>query len=183
MFGSTLQRSKISKWLKYHGSNPHPEAHKISLRVRAAATPHKKPPNKKDFDLIWLSRPQRSLSKYLTAVLWAFIKKGLYPNRGPKLTGCSRQHLLNHLSSQFHSGMTLENYGTLWEVDHIIPQSAYHLHISQERQLCFYYPNLRPSLKHANRTKGISCPLPVFIASSDCRVDSKKLRFPLGVGY
>lgn len=182
MFGSSLKRSRIAKWLKYHGSIPHPEAHKISIRVRIASTPKKPPEDKKDFDLIWSSKPQRSISKYLTAVLWAFIKKGLYPYRGQKLTGCSRQHLLNHLSSQFHSGMTMQNYGTLWEVDHIVPQSSYHLQIPQDRQLCFYYPNLRPSLKHHNRTKGISSPLPVFIHRSDKRVNPQKLRFPLGVG-
>ena len=37
--------------------------------------------------------------------------------------GCDREFFLRHIASQFTAGMTLENYGTVWHLDHIYPLS------------------------------------------------------------
>lgn len=56
--------------------------------------------------------------------------------------GCSKDELIKHIESQFKSNMNWENYGTVWNIDHIIPLSAgkteNHLY-----QLS-HYKNLRP---------------------------------------
>jgi hypothetical protein len=35
--------------------------------------------------------------------------------------GCNREFFLRHIASQFTAGMTMENYGTVWHLDHIYP--------------------------------------------------------------
>ncbi|PRP74182.1 hypothetical protein PROFUN_16005 [Planoprotostelium fungivorum] len=36
---------------------------------------------------------------------------------------CTQDQLKTHLASQFYSGMSLMNYGVLWNLDHTIPAS------------------------------------------------------------
>ena len=38
--------------------------------------------------------------------------------------GCTRDFWISHLESQFTDRMSWDNYGTEWEVDHIIPIST-----------------------------------------------------------
>lgn len=40
-----------------------------------------------------------------------------------ELIGCSREEFMIHLEKQFTDKMNWENYGTYWEVDHILPLS------------------------------------------------------------
>jgi 5-methylcytosine-specific restriction endonuclease McrA len=39
------------------------------------------------------------------------------------LIGCSKEEFMLHLENQFTPEMTWKNYGTYWELDHIIPLS------------------------------------------------------------
>ena len=76
-----------------------------------------------------------------------------------ELLGCSKIFFINHLRKQFTAGMTIENYGTLWHVDHIIPLYTFgNLTTSQEAQaIAFNYKNTRPLLAQDNlrRPKGL----------------------------
>lgn len=39
------------------------------------------------------------------------------------ILGCSWEYARKHIESQFLPGMTWENHGTIWDIDHIIPMS------------------------------------------------------------
>ena len=59
------------------------------------------------------------------------------------LLGCSKQGLLNHLEERVKEGMTWENYGTVWHMDHRVPISAFPPD-TDGLALAAYYRNLQP---------------------------------------
>ena len=70
-----------------------------------------------------------------------------------KLIGCSIPELLAYLQSRFTQGMNLDNYGEVWEIDHIIPCARFDLSKTDEQLKCFHYTNLQPLLINENRKK------------------------------
>lgn len=71
-----------------------------------------------------------------------------------KLLGCTIESLWIYLESRFEEGMTKENYGKFWEVDHIIPCVLFDLTKEDHQRRCFHYSNLQPLTVVANRRKG-----------------------------
>jgi hypothetical protein len=71
------------------------------------------------------------------------VKKGGTEHRN-NLTGCSTRQLAKHLESQFKRGMTWENYGTNWHVDHILPCASFDHNDPKQRMQCWHWTNLRP---------------------------------------
>jgi hypothetical protein len=74
--------------------------------------------------------------------------------RSHKLIGCDADTLCLILEAQFMPGMTWENYGTVWHVDHIIPLATYNLTDPAEQREAFHYTNLQPLWAHDNMAKG-----------------------------
>jgi len=67
--------------------------------------------------------------------------------------GCSAAHACRHLESQFAEGMTWDNYGTAWEVDHIFPIAKADLHDPAEFLAVCNWRNLQPLTPEENREK------------------------------
>lgn len=70
-----------------------------------------------------------------------------------KLVGCTLPEFKRHLERQFTHGMSWENYGTFWEVDHIKAASRFDVTKPAELVACFHFSNLRPLTGSANRSK------------------------------
>jgi hypothetical protein len=70
-----------------------------------------------------------------------------------KLLGCSVVFLWKHLEKQFEPGMTRENYGSVWELDHIKPCSIFDFSIPREQRRCFNWKNLQPLFSIENWRK------------------------------
>jgi len=70
------------------------------------------------------------------------------------LVGVSFQELRAHLEKQFRPGMTWENHGTIWEIDHIRPCASFDLSDFEQQKICFHYSNLQPLFSEENRKKG-----------------------------
>jgi hypothetical protein len=60
------------------------------------------------------------------------------------LFGCYAPELKQYLESKFLPTMTWENYGKLWQIDHIIPCNYFDLTKEEEQRKCFHYTNLQP---------------------------------------
>jgi hypothetical protein len=73
--------------------------------------------------------------------------------RSNKLIGCDANTLCLILEAQFIPGMTWENYGSAWHVDHIIPVSVYDLTDPAQQRQAFHYTNLQPLWASANMAK------------------------------
>lgn len=71
-----------------------------------------------------------------------------------ELFGCSQSQLRRHISIQFVKGMSWDNYGGVWHIDHIIPVSAYNLRNPDEVKKLCNYSNLRPMWAEDNLSKG-----------------------------
>ena len=61
------------------------------------------------------------------------------------ILGCTMKEFIQHLQSQFVEGMTLENHGVVWEIDHIKKLSS----SKNEEDIIKlnHYTNLRPLFK------------------------------------
>lgn len=68
--------------------------------------------------------------------------------------GCSPADFRAHIEAQFRPGMTWENRGVVWEIDHIKPVCAFDLTDPAERLLVNHFTNLRPVWPEENRKKG-----------------------------
>ncbi len=60
---------------------------------------------------------------------------------------------MSHLESQFREGMSWDNYGPYWEVDHIIPLAAFDLTSREQFLQATHYLNLQPLTGEENRLK------------------------------
>lgn len=69
---------------------------------------------------------------------------------------CTQDQLKTHLTSQFHSGMSLMNYGVLWNLDHCVPVSFAK---DNSKALC-HYSNIQPMLVTENSSKCADLGLP-----------------------
>src|SRR5208283_2328184 len=67
--------------------------------------------------------------------------------------GCSVEFLKQHLEQQFKVGMTWENYGKVWHIDHIEPLCSFDLEDREQLLIACHYTNLRPLFKEDNLKK------------------------------
>jgi hypothetical protein len=68
--------------------------------------------------------------------------------------GCTPKEFRQYLSSKFRDGMTWENYGLIWHIDHIRPLSDFDLNIKEQRIEANHFSNLQPLLINENLKKG-----------------------------
>ena len=75
-------------------------------------------------------------------------------NKALELLGIEIKYFKKYLEHKFKPGMTWENRGKVWHIDHIIPVSI--LDISKEENLkfAFHYRNLQPMFAKDNIRKG-----------------------------
>jgi hypothetical protein len=85
-----------------------------------------------------------------------------------EIIGCSKDDLRKHLESNFRRGMTWQNYGSYWHIDHIVPLISAKSP-EEVKKLC-HWTNLQPLTAFENISKGSKMPLAID-ASSDERID------------
>lgn len=64
--------------------------------------------------------------------------------RTVELLGCSLDEYKKYLSDRFTKGMTWDNYGKVWHIDHIIPIASFDFKDEHQLRQCFNYTNTRP---------------------------------------
>lgn len=71
------------------------------------------------------------------------------------LVGYALAELMRHLERQFLPGMTWENYGPVWHVDHIVPLSSFHFDSAEhpDFRAAWAITNLRPLWAEENLEK------------------------------
>lgn len=88
------------------------------------------------------NRPQR-IAKKLRHHIWKHIRN-YKKDSSSQLIGCTWLELQVKLQNQFDIGMTWENMGMHWHIDHIKPCASFDLTKESEQRKCFHWSNLRP---------------------------------------
>ena len=93
-------------------------------------------------------------SSNLSELLTKCLKKKHKKSKLEKYLDCSLDTLYKWIEYQFTDEMNWSNYGSYWEIDHILPKSNFNHCDEEELMLCWGFRNLRPCTKTENRTKG-----------------------------
>lgn len=79
--------------------------------------------------------------------------------RTEQYVGCSFEEAKRRIESQFTRGMTWENSGSFWHLDHVVPLSSFDLTDPKQRMLANHISNLRPLKVKENLKKGNKIPI------------------------
>ncbi len=80
--------------------------------------------------------------------------------RSFSVLGCTVEFFKAYLEQRFEAGMSWDNWGQAWEIDHRIPISSFDLSDHAQLKNAFHYSNCRPLPKIENRTKHAKLPEP-----------------------
>ena len=75
-------------------------------------------------------------------------------NKTFDLLGCSHSFFKNWIIHQLYGNMTLENYGSVWQIDHCLAITSFNLLDENDMKKCFNWINLRPMYCSENISKG-----------------------------
>lgn len=94
--------------------------------------------------------PMYKLNRSISKAVWEALKGNKLEQHWEDIVGWSIEQLKQHLEKQFTSDMNWNNYGSYWEVDHIIPKNTFTIN---SFKICWSLPNLRPLEKKANKSR------------------------------
>lgn len=97
-----------------------------------------------------IRRKRESLRCKVTQVWKGLVGDAAAINR----LGCSVLVFTQHIESQMKEGWTRENYGVVWNFDHIKPCAAFNVFDKNEAKALNHYTNIRPYCVIENSRKG-----------------------------
>lgn len=98
--------------------------------------------------------PAFKMKKYLRTRLRKVIRGNSKAKTSIKLVGCTQDKLKEHIESQFLPGMSWDNMGKKWQIDHIVPFKAFDMTCKEQQHIVMWYKNIQPLWKTDNRAKG-----------------------------
>lgn len=98
---------------------------------------------------------QNKLNHNFSTAICMALKGAKADRHWENLVSYNLEQLKQHLEKQFISEMSWDNYGSYWEVDHIIPQNLFNITTAESKdfQICWSLLNLRPLEKSVNRSR------------------------------
>ena len=75
-------------------------------------------------------------------------------NKTFDLLGCFHSFFKNWIVYQLYGNMTLENYASIWQIDHCLPIASFNFLDESDMKKCFNWINLRPMYCSENISKG-----------------------------
>ena len=87
-----------------------------------------------------LFRLERNLRRRITIA----IEKGYKSGSAVRDLGCSIPELKQYIESKFYSNMSWDNWGSVWELDHINELHTFNLKNKKQFKHAVHYTNLQP---------------------------------------
>jgi len=114
------------------------------------------PEKKREYNKKKISTSIGRLNNIMRKAIWLSLKGNKENGHWETLVGWTNEQGRNYLESLFTPEMSWENYGTYWEIDHIIPISKWEFNVPEDREFkqCWALCNLRPLKVSENRSKG-----------------------------
>ncbi len=96
-----------------------------------------------------MKNPYHKLHKRVSTAVCMALKGTKARKRYEDLVGYTTKELKEHLESFFQTGMTWENHGKVWEIDHVLPKAffSYTTADEEEFKVCWSKWNLKPRYK------------------------------------
>lgn len=98
--------------------------------------------------------PELKIKKRLRKAISQAIRQQSVKKKTSLAIGCDVTFLRKYLESRFKKGMTWENYGSEWHIDHIKPLDSFELRKKSEQAKANHYTNLQPLWALDNISKG-----------------------------
>lgn len=144
----TCEKERLYEWRKEN-----PEKFKAVCKRYRDKEDYRDKQNKYKRDKYSTDTCYRLETLYRTRVR-GFIKGGVKGKaKYEKMLGCSWDTLRDWLESNFAEGMTWENYGTQWHVDHTMPCAIFDFTNEENVKACFNWSNLAPMFGSENMSK------------------------------
>jgi len=86
--------------------------------------------------------------------LWQALRGKVKQGSAVRDLGCSIEYFKLWIFMMFQPGMTWENYGKVWHIDHIKPLAAFDLTDREQFLQAVNYKNLQPLRIEENGSKG-----------------------------
>jgi len=86
--------------------------------------------------------------------MWDALKGKNKSARTLQLLDMDLKEFRVYLQGQFRDGMSWENYGPVWHLDHVIACAKFDLTDPEQQKICFRWDNFQPLFWKENRTKG-----------------------------
>ena len=84
-------------------------------------------------------------------------------NKTFDLLGCSLSFLKSWIIHQLYGNMTVESYGTVWQIDHCLAIASFNLLDENDMKKCFNWINLRPMYVKDNIIKSDKIDLHLYL--------------------
>ena len=95
------------------------------------------------------------LARYMRSRLYKAYKAQSVrkTNKTFDLLGCSHSFFRRWIIHQLYGNMTLEKYGSVWQIDHCLPIASFNLLDESDMKKCFNWINLRLMYSNENNSK------------------------------
>lgn len=103
--------------------------------------------------IFYANNPDKKFIKICRNRIAAIFKTGRGSN---ELLGCTSEFLYEWLmfNTEQEENMTLDNYGSYWHIDHVIPCAKWDMNNEEHKKKCFHWTNLSPLEAEKNTKKG-----------------------------
>lgn len=130
-----------------------------NIRLKSHYSKYKSDNYNPDREKIRADRRWTNPSYRINKIMSSQINKCVSDKSGTswvKLVNYTLSELKEHLQQQFRDGMTWDNYGPVWHIDHVKPISHFKFTSKDDPEFteCWGLKNLQPLLKHENLSKG-----------------------------
>lgn len=82
--------------------------------------------------------------RYLRNTLSDIIYGELGDSEAEELLSCNCRFFYDYIKKKFKKGMNWNNWGRVWQLDHIKPVAAFDLLSYKQQKECFHYSNFQP---------------------------------------
>lgn len=148
------RKRRIQQAKDFQKANPekqkaYQKKHQQTEKAKETRRAHRK----KEYDAKYGKDMVYTLKLTLRNRLKSAVKNKFKKGKTIEMLGCSIEDFILHIEQQFTQEMNWDNYGSYWELDHIIPLDHFNLEDLEEQKKGCIFTNIQPLTVIENRIK------------------------------